>query len=81
MCFFKNLISFQDFVLDPTLTPLSKVKTIKDLAKSLSVSKETLNFLGKFGQLSCFKKTCIFTLLPLFSHFGFFKHEGYCFQI
>uniref|UniRef100_A0A0R3RWZ8 Oligomycin sensitivity conferral protein n=1 Tax=Elaeophora elaphi TaxID=1147741 RepID=A0A0R3RWZ8_9BILA len=37
---------FKDFVLDPALTPLSKVKTVKDLAKNLNVSKETLNFLG-----------------------------------
>ncbi|VDK77375.1 unnamed protein product [Litomosoides sigmodontis] len=37
---------FKNFVMDPTLTPLSKVNTVKDVAKGLNVSKETLNFLG-----------------------------------
>ncbi|VDO36911.1 unnamed protein product, partial [Brugia timori] len=42
---YKTSVKFKNFVLDPALTPLSKVNTVKDVAKNLNVSKETLNFL------------------------------------
>uniref|UniRef100_A0A1I8EPB2 Oligomycin sensitivity conferral protein n=2 Tax=Wuchereria bancrofti TaxID=6293 RepID=A0A1I8EPB2_WUCBA len=42
---YKTSTKFKNFVLDPALTPLSKVSTVKDVAKNLNVSKETLNFL------------------------------------
>ncbi|VDP22234.1 unnamed protein product [Onchocerca flexuosa] len=43
---YQTSAKFKNFVLDPALTPLAKVNTIKDVAKNLNVSKETLNFLG-----------------------------------
>ncbi|VBB30186.1 unnamed protein product [Acanthocheilonema viteae] len=43
---YQTSVKFENFILDPTLAPLSKVNTMKDVAKNLNVSKETLNFLG-----------------------------------
>ncbi|CAG9531309.1 unnamed protein product [Cercopithifilaria johnstoni] len=43
---YQTSVKFKNFVLDPSLTPSSKVKTMKDVAKNLNVSKGTLNFLG-----------------------------------
>ncbi|VDN18318.1 unnamed protein product [Gongylonema pulchrum] len=45
---YNTSLKFKEFVLNPTLTPLIKVNTVKDIAKSLSISKGTLNFLGLF---------------------------------
>uniref|UniRef100_A0A2K6VKZ9 Oligomycin sensitivity conferral protein n=2 Tax=Onchocerca TaxID=6281 RepID=A0A2K6VKZ9_ONCVO len=56
---YQNSAKFKNFVLDPALTPLSKVNTVKDIAKNLNVSKETLNFLvllAENGRLNLLKE-------------------------
>ncbi|VDN35444.1 unnamed protein product [Gongylonema pulchrum] len=49
---YNTSLKFKEFVLNPTLTPLIKVNTVKDIAKSLSISKGALNFLGMFWHQS-----------------------------
>ncbi|VDN00914.1 unnamed protein product [Thelazia callipaeda] len=43
---YRTSTKFKNFVLNPTLKPLSKINVVKDVAQTLNVSKQMLNFLG-----------------------------------